>query len=350
MCKILSLTLCVVLIISLTSCMGTTTMSKPVASTNSSITTTTTTHSAPAMDKNPLTGIEDIKKGDSVRPVCMMIGNNERSRPQVGIDKADMYFEAETEGGITRIMAIFAGVSRVPAKIGPVRSARTPFVLIAESLGSVYCHAGGSPTGLSLLKTADVGNIDALHGVNNSAFWRDAQLKRSKGLEYSMMTSGDRLNARIKAFKFSQSTDKPSPFVFGQSGGSGAGEKVQIKMSNHETISFRYDASSKLYTKLNGTMSNGSVHKTMDGSTIKVSSIFIMYDHKYNENERTIGFQLQGGTGLLVAEGSSRQIRWTRTEGSLSFTNYDGTALTVPAGKPYICLTDTSNESKTVVI
>ena len=82
-----------------------------------------------------------------MRPVAIMIGNNDRSRPQINIDKADMYMEAETEGGITRIMAVFAGNSRVPNTIGPIRSARTPFIKSAESLDSIYVHAGGSKTG-----------------------------------------------------------------------------------------------------------------------------------------------------------------------------------------------------------
>lgn len=349
MYKSVLIVLSVIIVFSLTSCMGTVTESKTGEGTTTNAPTTTTT-AAPKNDINPLTGLADIKIGNSVRPVCIMIGNNERSRPQIGIDKADLYVEAETEGGITRIMSVFSGVSRVPGKIGPIRSARTPFILIAESLGSVYCHAGGSRTGLALLKNSEVGNIDALFGINNSAFWRDAGLKNSKGLEYSMMTSGDRLNARIKAFKFSEKTDKPSPFTFGQSpAGSGAGQNVQVKMSGLQTVSFRYHADSKLYDKINGTLSNGTVHKTMDGTAIKVSSILIMYDEKYSENERTIGFRLQSGTGLLVTQGTSKQIRWSRTKGSLKFTNYDGSVLIVPSGKPYICLTDVKNAAQTVV-
>jgi hypothetical protein len=279
-----------------------------------------------------------------------MIGNDDRSRPQAGIDKADMFVEAETEGGITRIMTVFAGVSRVPGKLGPIRSARTPFILIAESLGSVYCHAGGSRAGLNVLKTADVGNIDALYGINNSAFWRDAGLRNSKGLEYSMMTSGERLNTRIKAFKFSQKTDNPSPFAFGdKKSGSGAGNSVQVKMSNLQTISFRYDAGSGLYTKINGTLSSGTEHKTMDGAILKATNIIIMYDNKYNEDGRTISFRLNNGTGLLVSGGKSRQIRWSRSKGSLKFTENDGSKLMLPSGKAYICLTDLSNASKTVI-
>ena len=60
---------------------------------------------------NPLTGKSDLTKGGT-RPVGVMIGNNSISRPQHGIDKADLYVEAETEGGITRILALFANSAR----------------------------------------------------------------------------------------------------------------------------------------------------------------------------------------------------------------------------------------------
>ncbi|MDD2362947.1 MAG: DUF3048 domain-containing protein [Oscillospiraceae bacterium] len=351
--KIVAVLVGTVLALSLSSCTPGTSPSSNASSAENSTTgqtpIVTTTTKAPKVT-NPLSGIADITPGASVRPVAFMIGNNDRSRPQIGIDKADMYVEAETEGGITRIMAVFSGASRVPNQIGPIRSARTPFIKIAESLDSIYCHAGGSRTAKNMLSSAEVGNIDALHGVNNSAFWRDSKLRSTKGLEYSMMTSRDKLNVRIKAFNFHTDFKKPSPFKFGDSNkGTGAGKNVQVRLSALQTISFKYDPVTGLYYKSNGTISGGSAHKTSDGITLTATNIIIIYDRKYSENERTIGFDLEGGTGLLVSEGASRQIRWSRSKGSLNFTEYNGTALTLKAGKPYICLTDKSNETKTVI-
>ena len=85
---------------------------------------------------NPLTGLEDMKSATS-RPVAVMVGNNDKSRPQYGIEKADMLIEGETEGGITRIMAVFSDASRVPDAVGPVRSARSPF---SYRNNSFYCR------------------------------------------------------------------------------------------------------------------------------------------------------------------------------------------------------------------
>ena len=52
----------------------------------------------------------------------VMIDNMEDARPQSGLDKADVVFEIEAEGGITRYMALF--YNNGADKIGPCRSAR----------------------------------------------------------------------------------------------------------------------------------------------------------------------------------------------------------------------------------
>ena len=175
---------------------------------------------------NPLTGKSDLTKGGT-RPVGVMIGNNSTSRPQHGIDKADLYVEAETEGGITRILALFANAERIPAQLGPVRSARSPFVTIAQAMDIVYAHAGGSTPALDTLKKIKIDNINAL-SYDGSTFWRDEQLKKSKGLEYSMMTSGDKMKARMDKLKIGTTATRPVPFGFGDKAGNGAGASLQV--------------------------------------------------------------------------------------------------------------------------
>ena len=98
---------------------------------------TTSPPTQPKGDFNIFTGEDSLAAGADTRPVAVMIGNNDKSRPQYGLDQADMYVEAETEGGITRIMAVFANAARVPAQLGPVRSARSPFALLAQSLDGI---------------------------------------------------------------------------------------------------------------------------------------------------------------------------------------------------------------------
>lgn len=357
--KCLSLLTAFCAVITLTAgCGGTVPTGTSSRQTGSSSTPTTTTASttvpttaAPTRapgERNPLTGLPELESGAATRPVAVMIGNDSRSRPQYGLDKADILVEAETEGGITRLMAVFANASRVPAKLGPVRSARSPFALLAQSLDAVYVHAGGSTGGLTTIQSTGIAHIDGLV-YDGSTFWRDAQLRQTKGLEYSMLTSGDKLAARIKAAGIRTSSDRGAPFSFGDKTGSGKGQAVQVVYSGAQSVSFVYDAATGLYTKSNGKLGSATLHKTADGALLTFANVLVMADQKYAENEATISFRLSRGEGLLVSGGTSREIRWTRTGSRLSFLEADGSPLQAAPGKTYICLVAQGNAGATVL-
>lgn len=103
------------------------------------------------------------------QPLAIMIENHPESRPQTGLDKADVVYEAPAEYGIPRFLAIYS-TQEVPV-LGPVRSARSYYVAWASEYKPVYIHAGGSPDALSWLKQLDVANIDALR-TGGGAFER----------------------------------------------------------------------------------------------------------------------------------------------------------------------------------
>lgn len=85
------------------------------------------------------------------RPLLVMIENSVDSRPQSGLSKADVVYEALAEGGVTRFMAVFYCGNAAYAlagdyDVGPVRSARTYFVDWASEYADypLYAHVGGS--------------------------------------------------------------------------------------------------------------------------------------------------------------------------------------------------------------
>jgi len=85
------------------------------------------------------------------RPLIVMIENHEDSRPQSGLGKADVVYEAVAEGAITRLMAVFyCGMAAYSAEgvydVGPVRSARTYFLDWASEYADypLYTHVGGA--------------------------------------------------------------------------------------------------------------------------------------------------------------------------------------------------------------
>ena len=71
----------------------------------------TSTVSKPVEEKyavNPLTGLKNLpKEKANARPVAVMINNiSVAQRVQTGLNAADIIYETEVEGGITRLMAV----------------------------------------------------------------------------------------------------------------------------------------------------------------------------------------------------------------------------------------------------
>ncbi|MGI6264581.1 MAG: DUF3048 domain-containing protein [Acutalibacteraceae bacterium] len=327
------------------------------ATTTRAVTTTTqaptTTTQPPVQHINFLTGRDEMGS-DEYRPVAVMIGNNDKSRPQYGIEQADMLIEGETEGGITRIMAVFADASRMPDAVGPCRSARTPFVKLATALDAVYCHCGGSPGGLNTLRAANLADIDG-QIYDGSTFWRDQGLINAKGYEYSMLTNGQKVASRIAAQGYRTAGANHSPFVFGNKKGDKKAAGVQIYLSPAQTVSFKYDAGDGLYYKRNGTLSGGTPHTTASGDQLSAANVIILYDSsRYVEQTSTwgaaiYGYEMSSGSGWLLSGGTARAIGWSRSDSGLDFTEEDGTPLTVATGRSYLCFVYSGYSQSTVI-
>jgi hypothetical protein len=92
----------------------------------------------------PLTGLPQPDAARRARPALIVkIDNVAGARPQAGIGRADVVFEAEVEGGLTRLAAVFQSADADP--VGPVRSTRTTDIDIVSLLNHpLYAFSGGN--------------------------------------------------------------------------------------------------------------------------------------------------------------------------------------------------------------
>lgn len=98
-----------------------------------------TARPAPASG-DPLTG--GRRSGNPV--IAVKVENTSAARPQVGLSQADIVFVQEVEGAQTRLVAVYH--SRLPTRLGPVRSARTTDAQLLPLFGKpglVYSGANG---------------------------------------------------------------------------------------------------------------------------------------------------------------------------------------------------------------
>ncbi len=345
--RFISLTVCLFLLVSLCAC-------APKKDTTSTSATTTTTQTPPTQSTitppspgyNVLTGENNMDLDALSRPIGFMVPNDSKTignQPQ--IDKADFYFECETEGAIPRLMTVFSSISRVPENYGPIRSTRTPFVATARSLGLILVHCGGSYSADTLLATGVLDHVDAIK-ESSSLFWRDKTLKTKIDYVHSLVTSGSKLKDRIEKKNLSLSPIKQVPFAFGDKEGDIKAEKVQLNTTPSHRVTFIYDEASGLYGKSIGAMDSCKPHTSLEGEQIKVSNILVVYGEKYMESEETCNFREGDGNAYLISGGTARKLNFTRTDDSLTFSELDGSSAKFAQGKIYMVLADKTLESK----
>ncbi|HXW76947.1 MAG TPA: DUF3048 domain-containing protein, partial [Candidatus Eremiobacteraceae bacterium] len=123
---------------------------------------------------SPLNGLPVPPASVRHRISAVMIDNYPHdSRPQSGLRFADVVYEAEAEGGITRYMALF--LEQAPPKIGPVRSTRLYFVHFSQPYNPYLAHAGENDDVWEPLKELRAGGFADMEEIliAEDAFWRD---------------------------------------------------------------------------------------------------------------------------------------------------------------------------------
>jgi hypothetical protein len=95
----------------------------------------------------PLTGVPAGADDPIDRPaIAVKVSNSPESRPQVGLDVADIVVEERVEG-ITRFVAIFHSTPSAP--VGPIRSARDTDIDLLAALGRPVFVWGGANEGVA---------------------------------------------------------------------------------------------------------------------------------------------------------------------------------------------------------
>ncbi|MFW2332920.1 DUF3048 domain-containing protein, partial [Ilumatobacter sp.] len=124
----------------------------------------------PLDDRAALTGLP-ASRSVTRRPIlAVKIDNYGPARPQWGLDRADVVIEEQVEG-VTRFIALFH--SRLPAEIGPVRSARTGDLdLLGGMNRSVFAYSGANPGVTRWIESAAESGVLVDHSAQRHPCYR----------------------------------------------------------------------------------------------------------------------------------------------------------------------------------
>ncbi len=268
------------------------------------------------------------------QPLAVMLENHPDSRPQTGLDKADVVYEAPVEYGIPRFLAIY---SREEAPVlGPVRSARSYYVAWASEYDPVYIHAGGSPQSLSWLKQLDVASMDALR-YGGSAFERVTD----RQAPHNLYTDTRKLRKTIAKDPELKSKGAWGGLRFSKkfTVGSEEGREVRVTYDTGYEVAYEYDERAGVYNRL----MLGKPHldreskEQLSGSVVIVQTVRMwpLKDDQYGR----LGADIQDkGPALIFQDGRVIDGFWEKEkrDSETLYTTADGEPVALKPGKVWI--------------
>ena len=327
----------VVTLLAVAACAGAPVKAAPRPSTSTIPTTvpapTTTTTLPPVA---PLTGLPLADPAKLARPaLTVKIENPPYARPQAGLDAADVVYEEEVEGGISRFLAVFQSADA--DAVGPVRSVRPSDPDIVGAFGGLFGYSGGTPKFVDLLRSTpgitDVG-VDLLQEGDGKPYVRRTDRTAPDNLYTS--TAGLWAAAPPAApppARFADFLPAGQAFTPG-----GATPAVHLAAQVGDTTAvFDYDAASSTYQRTGLVEGSG---------TVAAANVIVQYtayepspgDVDVNgapvEKADTIGT----GDALILAGGMVVHGTWTKSSQS-SYTTYtdgNGAPLKLLPGRTWI--------------
>lgn len=305
----------------------------------------TTTQEVVLTDYNRLTGLDDLsEEAKGKRPVAVMINNIKASLPQYGISDADLMFECLVEGGITRMMAVYADYTKVPS-VCSVRSCRYYFPILAYGLDAVYFCFGSNPTlGTPTLERLNIDYFDGNTNTDSLIFARDQNRLGKYSKEHTAYLKGENLPEIFEKYDIrTDYKDGKDKYIFSfrdegtvKKAGSQACDKVNLAFSKQYYSTFTYDSENKVYLKQH----NGSAHiDSASGKQLSYTNVFVLEtDVSLYGSGPLVQIDWKGGSGYYISAGGVKEIKWTKKSENANIVIKDtnGKTVKVNAGNSYI--------------
>ncbi len=96
---------------------------------------------------------------DEQRPIAVMFPNESSAIPHYGLSDASILYEANVEGRMTRMLAIFEDYASIE-KLGNIRSLRDYYTYWAFEWDAIICHFGGPYYVDEILAESTTDNLD----------------------------------------------------------------------------------------------------------------------------------------------------------------------------------------------
>jgi len=298
--------------------------------------TTTGTATTTAVTTNALTGLP----GANGPVLFVKIDDTRAAHPQIGLDSADVIYIEQVEGGLTRIAAVFS--NKLPAKIGPIRSARISDIDLMANYGRVgMAYSGAQSKFLPVLRAANIEDIGA-DTEPASIYSRDPSRSAPTDM---LLNPKALLNKSINVEHRKITTAKSVGWSFGPLPlGGKAIKSAELKWpaAKYKAVWSSVTQRWKMY--YNGTPDLAANGVQLGSPTLLIQEVSItpsIYHDKlgsYTPFSNTVG----SGTGYLLRDGQEIPVFWNRVSATqaTTWTLKDGSPAYLPVGQVWVALTD----------
>lgn len=290
----------------------------------------------PGMVRSRLTNEWVSEEQNSLRPVALMIPNSSTAS-QFGISEADILYECNVEGSMTRLMAIIDNWQDYD-KLGNIRSCRDYFVYWAFEWDSIYIHYGGPFYINDIISRDDTQNINCIDFSDGT--FRDETAKNTTD---DAFTSAARIKKGMDHYGY-QTTYRPGyaddhHYVFAPFNApndlSAYGEKAftatNIDMSKAYPVTncyFKYNEDTGLYDRfqrLSGG-SDGPHIDLMNDEQLSFANVIVQNTyHEVRDQKGYLAFQCHDTTrdGWYFTKGKGIHVNWKKESDYGSTRYYD---------------------------
>jgi len=276
---------------------------------------------------NPLDGTQSDPSLANRHPLAIIVENYPAARPQIGLRDASIVYEAISEGGITRFMAVYG--PKDVSKVGPVRSMRTFFLDWATEYNAFTAHVGGNIDALDRIKPEKVPDLDQF-GLGTKAYWREPV--KGVATEHTMFTDttklyaaakekGYDLAANFKAMKFLTTKNFKAPAITSQT------FIIDFSSASYK-VDYAYDPKTMTYLRNIA----GSAHKDRNtGNQLAPTNVIIQAVSRHegttriNENSWTMN-TIGEGDAIVLYGGKEIKATWKKKDLHSRTLFYDTTA------------------------
>src|SRR5919197_1798889 len=278
---------------------------------------------------NPFVG---GKTGLNNPVLAVKIDNTHAAHPQLGLRSADIVYVEQVEGGVTRIMAVFS--SRVPARVGPVRSARISDLHIPAQYGHpALAYSGVQSKMKPYVRRASLYDVSPDHA--GGAYFRAG----GRPAPYNLFARTRTLLARAPK------AGKPRDIGF-RFGPAPAGGKRTARFTARwpsGTMSFRWASRQKRWL----TYYDGQADKAAEGGQLGAPTVVVQYAkttrsrfHDFLGNYTPLVRTIGTGKAVVLRDGKSYAAKWSRpSEGKgTTFTTTGGAPMTFANGQVWVVL------------